>query len=137
VAWLAYTRITVALWAGWSFFGKIALDHTTSVQAAIVFGIVTTIVGVIAIGLGQRTTSWSPSALWIAVISALSGGTGMITFYLALQKGKASAVVPIIGLYPAIVALLSVAFLGEKLNGIQYFGILLAVTGAVLIGAGA
>ena len=70
------------------------------------------------------------------MISALSGGTEMITFYLALQKGKASAVVPIIGLYPAIVALLSVAFLGEKLSGVQYFGVLLVVSGAVLLGAG-
>jgi transporter family protein len=137
VAWLAYTLITVALWTGWSFIGKIALDHTTSVQATIIFGVVTALIGLFAVLIGQRTTSWSPSALWLAVLSALSGGTGMITFYLALQKGKASAVVPIIGLYPAIVALLSVAFLGEKLNGIQYFGILLAVTGAVLIGAGA
>ena len=41
-----------------------------------------------------------------------------------------------IGIYPAIVALLSVAFLGERLSPIQYVGIVLAVTGVMLIGAG-
>jgi drug/metabolite transporter (DMT)-like permease len=41
-----------------------------------------------------------------------------------------------IGIYPAIVALLSVAFLGERLSALQYFGVLLAVTGVMLIGAG-
>ena len=136
MGWLGYTLITVACWAGWSFLGKIALDHTTSVQAVLVFGIVTAIVAVIAMTLGQKTSSWSVSALWIAGISAISGGIGMITFYLALQRGDASAVVPMIGIYPAIVALLSVAFLGERLSAVQYFGVVLAVTGVMLIGAG-
>jgi transporter family protein len=136
VAWLAYTLITVALWTGWSFIGKLALDHTTSVQATIIFGIVTAIIGLFAVLIGSKTTSWSPGAVWLAVLSALSGGTGMITFYLALQQGRASVVVPIIGLYPAIVALLSVGFLGEKLGPVQYAGLLLVATGAVLLGAG-
>ena len=136
VGWFGYTLITVALWAGWSFIGKIALDHTTSVQATIVFGVVTAVVGVIAVLLGQRTTSWSPGSLWIAVLSAASGGAGLITYYLALQQGKASVVVPVVGLYPAIVALLSVAFLGEKLSVVQYVGVLFVATGAVLLGAG-
>ena len=67
---------------------------------------------------------------------AICGGTGLVTFYIALQRGNASAVVPMIGIYPAIVALLSVAFLGERLSLIQYAGIVLAVTGVMLIGAG-
>ena len=136
MAWLAYTLITVALWAGWSFIGKIALDRTTSVQATIVFGVVTAIVGVVAVLLGQRTTSWSPGALWLSALAAVSGGAGLITYYLALQQGKASVVVPVVGLYPAIVALLSVAFLGEKLSAVQYAGVLFVATGAVLLGAG-
>jgi transporter family protein len=136
VGWLLYTLLTVVLWAGWSFLGKVALDRTTSVQATVVFGLVTALVGAVAIALGQRTTSWSPSALWIAGLSALSGGVGMTTFYLALQQGRASVVVPMIGLYPAIVALLAVVFLSERLSPVQYCGILLAVIGVVLLGAG-
>ena len=45
-------------------------------------------------------------------------------------------VVPMIGLYPAIVALLAVAFLDERLSAVQYAGVLLSVTGVVLLGAG-
>ena len=136
MAWLGYTLITVALWTGWSFLGKIALDRTTSVQATIVFGVVTAVVGVVAVLLGQRTTSWSPGALWLAVVSAACGGAGLVTYYIALQQGKASVVVPVVGLYPAIVALLSVGFLGERLSAVQYAGVLLVATGAVLLGAG-
>ena len=136
MTWLGYTLITVALWTGWSFLGKLALDHVTSVQATIIFGVITAIVGVVAVMTGQRTSSWSPGAIWIAVISALCGGTGLITYYFALQQGKASVVVPIVGLYPAIVALLSVGFLGERLSLAQYIGVLLVATGGVLLGAG-
>ena len=136
MAWLAYTLITVALWTGWSFLGKIALDRTTSVQATIVFGVMTALVGVAAVLLGQRTTSWSPGALWLSALAAASGGARLITYYLALQQGKASVVVPVVGLYPAIVALLSVGFLGERLSAVQYAGVLLVATGAVLLGAG-
>jgi bacterial/archaeal transporter family protein len=136
VGWLLYTLMNVVLWAGWSFLGKLALDRTTSVQATVMFGLVAALVGVAAIALGQRTSSWSFGALWLAALSALSGSIGLITFYLALQEGRASVVVPMIGLYPAIVALLAVAFLDERLSPLQYAGVLLAVTDVALLGAG-
>jgi len=136
VGWLLYTLTTVGLWALWSFLGKIALDRTTSVQATVMFGVAATLVGLVAIAAGQRTTAWSASALWIAALSGLCGSIGLVTFYLALQEGKASVVVPMIGLYPAIVAVLSVAFLGERLSLVQCAGVLLAVTGVVLLGLG-
>ena len=136
MGWLLYTLTTVGLWALWSFLGKIALDRTTSVQATVMFGVAATLVGLVAIAAGQRTTAWSASALWIAALSGLCGSIGLVTFYLALQEGKASVVVPMIGLYPAIVAVLSVAFLGERLSLVQCAGVLLAVTGVVLLGLG-
>jgi transporter family protein len=136
VGWPLYTLTTVVLWAMRSFLGKLALDRTTSVQATVVFGIIAFAVGLVAMAAGQRTTSWSPGALWIAALSGLCGSAGLITFYLALQQGKASVVVPMIGLYPAIVAGLSVAFLEERLSLVQCAGVLLAVTGVMLLGAG-
>ena len=101
------------------------------------FGVVAALVGAAAIAARPadvvvvvRRAAGSPA------LSALSGSIGLITFYLALQEGKASVVVPMIGLYPAIVALLAVAFLDERLSVVQYAGVLLAVTGVVLLGAG-
>ena len=46
------------------------------------------------------------------------------------------SVVPVIGVYPAFVALLAVAFLSERLSAMQAAGVLLAVTGVILVGAG-
>lgn len=128
---------TAALWALWGFLGKVALKTTTPLQATLVFGICAAVTGAVAILVaGERTASWAPSAIWVAVVSALCGGAGLITFYLALERGEASLVVPLVGVYPAIVAVLSVALLHERLTTVQVVGITLAVTGVVLLGAG-
>ena len=136
MSWLAYALLTVALWTGWSFLGKLALERATPVQATIVFGLASVGAGVVALLAGQRAASWGPGALWLTAVSAACGGAGLVTFYLALDRGQASLVAPMIGLYPALVAVLSVAFLSERLSAVQVTGVLLAVTGVVLIGAG-
>lgn len=136
MSWLALALLTAALWAGWSFLGKIALKSAAPVQATILFGIASVMVGIVSLVIAPRALSWSPGALWLTALSATLGGAGLVTFYLALDRGKASLVAPVIGVYPAIVALLSVAFLSEHLSAIQALGVVLAVTGVVLVGSG-
>ena len=136
MSWLAYALVTVALWTGWGFLGKLALDRATPVQATIVYGIAAVGAGLIALLAGQRAASWGPGALWLTAVSAACGGAGLVTFYLALDRGQASLVAPVIGIYPALVAVLSVAFLSERLTAVQMAGVLLVVTGVVLVGAG-
>lgn len=136
MSWLFYALATGVLWALWSFLGKIALKTTTPIQATMIFGLLSAAIAVVPAALGQRTASWAPAAIWIAVISGLCGGAGLVTFYMALERGKASLVVPLVGVYPAVVAVLSVALLGDRLTAVQAAGIALAVTGVVLIGTG-
>ncbi len=136
MSWLVYALGTVVLWTSWSFLGKIGLDRVTPVQATIVFGVASVVAGGVALLLGQRAASWAPGALWITVVSAACGGAGLVTFFLALDRGQASLVAPVIGLYPALVAVLSVLFLSERLSLLQVAGVVLAVTGVVLVGAG-
>jgi uncharacterized membrane protein len=45
-------------------------------------------------------------------------------------------VVPVIGAYPACVAVLAAAFLSERLTTMQAVGVALAVLGVVLVGTG-
>jgi transporter family protein len=136
VTWLALALLTAACWAGWSFLGKIGLKTAAPIQGTILFGIATVLVGALSVALGQRTASWSASGLWVTAVSAILGGIGLVTFYLALDRGKASQVAPVIGVYPAIVALLSAAFLSERLSAVQVLGVALAIAGVVLVGAG-
>lgn len=134
--WLVLALLTVVLWTGWSFLGKVALQSAAPVQATILFGVASVLAGAVSLAFGTRTLSWSPGALWLTAVSAALGGIGLVTFYLALDRGKASLVAPVVGMYPAIVALLSVALLSERLTAIQAAGIGLAVLGVVLVSAG-
>ena len=136
MTWLAYALTTVVLWTGWSFLGAIATRSVSAAQATLLFGIATVLIGTVALISGTRGTGWSPSALGVAALSGTCGAVGMVTFYLALDHGKASSVVPVIGVYPAFVALLAVAFLSDRLSAVQALGVLLAVAGVVLVGTG-
>ena len=136
MSWLGYALLTAALWTGWSFLGKIALKSAAPVQATILFGVASVIAAVVSLAVAPRALSWSPGSLWLTAVSATLGGAGLITFYLALDRGKASHVAPVIGIYPAMVALLSVAFLSERLTALQAVGVVLAVAGVVLVGSG-
>ena len=136
MTWLAYALTTVVLWTAWSFLGVIALRHVSPAQATLLFGIAVAAVGTAFLVLGSRSASWPASGLTVAALSGVCGALGMATFYLALDHGKASSVVPVIGVYPAFVALLAVALLSERLSGVQALGVLLAVAGVVLVGTG-
>ena len=136
MGWLAFAGATVVLWTGWSFLGVIALRDVSAAQVTLMFGIASVIVGAVGLAVAERSASWSGSGLWVAALSGIAGSVGMATFYLALDKGKASHVLPVIGVYPAIVALLSVAFLSESLTALQALGVALAVAGVVLVGTG-
>ena len=135
MGWLFYSLTTVVLFALWSLLGKVALRTATPVQTTILYGVAAALVALAAIGLGQRTAAWTAGTLWVGALSAVCGALGLLTFYLALDRGNASLAVPVIGFYPAVVAVLSVVFLGEKLSALQVVGVALAVAGVALIGA--
>jgi len=134
MSWLAYALATVVLWTAWSFLGVIALKDVTAAHATFVFGIAVVVVGVASLVLSDRGGSWSPSGLTVAAMSGGCGALGMATFYLALDHGKASSVIPVIGVYPAFVALLAVALLSESLSVVQAAGVALAVIGVIMVG---
>ena len=134
--WLAYALTTVVLWSGWSFLGAIATRTVSAAQATLVFGAATIVAGLAALTLSGREGGWSLPGVGVAVLSGVCGAAGMITFYLALGHGRASSVVPVIGVYPAVVAVLAVAFLSERLTMTQAAGVALAVVGVILVGTG-
>jgi len=87
MSWLLYSLTTVALFALWSFLGKIALRTAAPVQTTLLYGMAGVAVALVAIAVGQRTAAWTAGTLWVGALSALCGGVGLLTFYLALDRG--------------------------------------------------
>jgi transporter family protein len=135
MGWIGYSVSALVSLAVWGLLSKIALRHASWAQAVFVFGVATVLV--LGVAVASRGERWTWPGIWLSSVTGVIGVVGFIFYYLALEKGRASAVVPVIGIYPALTALLAVVFLSESLTALQALGVVLALGGAVLIGVGA
>jgi uncharacterized membrane protein len=133
--WIVYSLTSAALWGGWAFFGKVSLRHAGWVEVSFVYGLaIVVLFG--ALLLGRSRGGFGGGHVWALLGGGLCGAFGLATFYLALDRGTVSTVVPLIGVYPVMAAALAIVFLGESLTPTQIAGVACAVGGVVLIGAG-
>ncbi|MGD9066017.1 MAG: EamA family transporter, partial [Desulfobacterales bacterium] len=62
-------------------------------------------------------------------------GSAALAYTIATTKGLLSLVSVISSLYPAVSVILAALILNERLRGLQFFGVALAITGVTLISA--
>lgn len=67
------------------------------------------------------------------ILMGVCWGLGTVMFIAALDKSKLSVLVPFTALYPAVTIVLSLLFLGEKLNLREIAGISLAILAGLLL----
>jgi len=132
--WMFWTFLALAFWGGSAFLQKVATFHCSSELCTIVFSLVSIpmalaiLIFVPGLSFVLSTRDW----LLAILFGALIGIGGLITFA-AYRWGKASVVTAIIGLYPALVVLLAVPLLGERLDALRIVSVILALTaGAAL-----
>ena len=87
-----------------------------------------------ATGQYQRPSAVSARSYAFLTLSGLATGASWICYFRALKIGQASLVAPIDKLSVVLVAVLGVAFLGEKLSLRNWTGIGLIAVGAILVG---
>lgn len=134
MGWMPFALTAIVGFGVWGMLGKVALDHATWAQVSLLFGAATIVVFAVAVGVGGA--DWSGRGVWLGALTGLVGAIGFACFYLALERGPASQVVPVIGIYPALTAVLAVVFLNDGLSALQTAGVGLAVTGVLLVGLG-
>jgi transporter family protein len=79
-----------------------------------------------------------PHASWniFGLISGAGLALGLLFYYMALEKGEVSIVVPLTAIYPIVSVLLGCIILKEKPSTLQWIGVFLVVAGAVLLLSG-
>lgn len=83
--------------------------------------------------LGGWTLPLGAGTGWAIATGFLAAG-GLITLFLALERGDASLVVPITAAYPVVSALLAAVLLTEVITPLRSLGIALVVAGVMVIG---
>jgi drug/metabolite transporter (DMT)-like permease len=89
----------------------------------------------IALGFSGRlsTTGHRLRGIVCAFAAGILGCAGNIAYYHAFNRGgKAATVVPLTALYPLVTIVLAVVLLKEKLNRVQFVGVLLSLTAICL-----
>jgi bacterial/archaeal transporter family protein len=137
----------VSSWQFWAFLAAL-FAALTAIFAKVGVGAVDsdlatllrTVVVVLALGALVAATGKasgigeiSPRSALFLILSGLATGASWLCYFRALKLGNASQVAPLDKLSVALVAILAVAFLGERPSFENWIGIALTVAGAILV----
>lgn len=133
MSWLSYSIIVMVGWGFWGFFSTLASRSMGSYEA-VMYSFLGSSVVVVAMMIYKGFPSGvsaggAIAAFLVGVIATLS----FIPYVIALSRGKAAVVVPLVALYPIVTIFLSFLFLQETLTARQFFGVVLALLAVALL----
>jgi len=136
LAWQFWAVLSAVFAALTAIFAKVGVenvnsDFATFVRTVIILGILGLIL--VATGEWQPIRSVSTRTYLFLALSGLATGGSWICYFRALKLGDAARVAPIDKLSVVLVAVFGVVFLGEGLAFLNWVGVLLIASGAVLI----
>lgn len=106
-------------------------DVATLVRTAIITMMVAILVAVT--GQARAIPEITPRAWLFLALSALATGASWLCYFRALKLGPAAQVAPVDKLSVVFVAILGVAFLGERLSALEWAGIGFIAVGAAMV----
>lgn len=131
--WYLYSVLTVVTWGLWGLLSKLASNYAKPRQALIFQTVGVLAFGLVVLFVEKFKIEWSVPGFSWAALGGFLAFVGFLTFFAALEQGKASTVVTLSALYPLVTIILSVVLLHEKLTTRQGIGIVLALIASVLL----
>uniref|UniRef100_A9A974 EamA domain-containing protein n=1 Tax=Methanococcus maripaludis (strain C6 / ATCC BAA-1332) TaxID=444158 RepID=A9A974_METM6 len=125
--------IAAVLYGIGTFFAKVVSNEDPYLQWIIV-----NIVGIFLCillfsGKCRNLLEYPNKVLIYGVVAAILVILGTLALYYGLNKGKASVVVPLSAIGPAITTILAVIFLKEQLTYPQIAGIVMILSGVIVL----
>ncbi len=131
--WLLWTAAAVLSWGVWAVLGK-AIGNSLSAATQQVISTLGFLPVILALGLARKRLVRTGQRWGLAC--ALAAGAvsclGNLPYYDLLGREKAAAVVPLTALYPLVTIALAVLLLRERVNRIQYVGVLVSLVAIYL-----
>jgi len=136
--WLFYALLSAIFAALVAIFGKVGLQGLDSTTATAVRAVVMALflIGtVIMLGKGNFVgeITGNSNAMKFIVLSGVAGALSWLFYFLALQKGTITQVVPVDRSSVVFALILAAVFLGEKITLQSATGAALIVIGAILV----
>ena len=134
--WQAWALLSASFAALTAIFAKVGVENVNADFATFIRTIVILLaLAAILFGLDefQNLGSISGRSYLFLVLSGLATGASWVCYFRALKLGNASQVAPIDKMSVVLVAIFGVTFLGERLTGANWLGILFIAAGAFLV----
>ena len=136
--WLLYALLSSIFAAGVAIVGKIGLKNLDSTLATTIRSVIMALfLLVVSFSLGKfRNFNFSnlSNRDWLLIICAgIFGALSWLFYFFALKNGPATPVVAIDRLSLVFVFIMALLFLGESFSFKALIGVLLMVSGAILI----
>jgi bacterial/archaeal transporter family protein len=132
--WLFWALGSALFAALTAIFAKVGVAEINSNLATLLRTlVVVAVLGVALAATGQvrGLEDISPRTYLFLALSGLCTCISWVCYFRALQLGPAARVAPIDKLSVVLVALLGVVVLGEKLSGVNWFGVILITSGVI------
>jgi transporter family protein len=131
--WILPAIGTFVFWGLYAFLPKLATGHIDPRSATVYLALGSLSVTVVILAsLGFRPEV-HPQAIFLTVIAGILVNLGNLCYLTALSKGPASLVAALTALYPALVIVLAMTFLGEPITRRQAVGVTLSLVSMFLI----
>jgi len=134
--WLVWALLSACFAALTAVFAKIGVervdpDLATLIRTVVILAVLS---GIVLWGGQYRQLSATPTRTYLfLVLSGIATGASWLCYFRALHVGDAARVAPVDKLSVVLVAVFSVAFLGERLSVVNWLGVALIAAGAWLV----
>jgi len=130
--WIWFAVLALVWWGLWGFLVKLGAEHMNprALQILFVAGMIPPLF--LALAKEKFVIQADKAGAIYGILNGVLATFGMLAFYAAMARGKASLVAPLTALFPLFTVVGAVLFLKEKLNKVQVIGIVVAVI-AVMI----
>ncbi len=138
-SWQMWALLSAVFAALTAIFAKVGVANVNADFATFIRTIVIVLVlgGIVyATGQFQPPGEISARSYLFLVLSGLATGASWVCYFRALKLGNAARVAPIDKLSVVLVAIFAFVFLGERLSGQSWLGVLLIGAGALLVALG-
>ncbi len=138
-SWQMWAFLSAVFAALTAIFAKVGVANVNADFATFIRTVVVllALAGIVyATGQFQALGEISARSYVFLVLSGLATGASWVCYFRALKLGDAGQVAPIDKLSVVLVAVFAFVFLGERLSGQRFFGVLLIGAGALLVALG-
>ncbi len=135
-SWQFWALLSAVFAALTAIFAKVGVENVNSDLATLIRTIIVVcVLTLIVYGTGQfqNPADISGRTYLFLLLSGLGTGASWLCYFRALKLGNAAQVAPIDKLSVVLVAVIGVAFLGERLSPVNWLGVVLVAAGALLV----